>query len=32
LLVGAVKRYGVIVRTIDEVIEELRKALGAYYE
>lgn len=32
LLVGAVKRYGVIVRTIDEVIEELRKALGVYYE
>lgn len=30
LLVGAVKRYGVIVRTIDEVIEELRKALKKY--
>lgn len=32
LLVGAVKRYGTIVRTIDEVIEELRKAIGRYYE
>lgn len=27
LLVGALKRYGVMCRTIDEVIEELRKAI-----
>lgn len=30
LLVGAIKRYGVMCRTIDEVIEELRKALKEY--
>ena len=30
LLVGALKRYGVMCRTIDEVIEELGKALEAY--
>lgn len=30
LLVGCLKRYGVMCRTIDEVIEELRKALKEY--
>ena len=32
LLVGCLKRYGVMCRTIDEVIVELGKALEAYYE
>ena len=30
LLVGALKRYGVMCRTIDEIIEELRKAIAEY--
>lgn len=30
LTVGAIKRYGIICRTIDEVIVELGKALAAY--
>jgi len=30
LTVGALKRYGVMCRTIDEVVEELRKALKEY--
>ena len=30
LLVGALKRYGVMCRTIDEVIEELEKAIKNY--
>jgi len=32
LLVGALKRYGVMCRTIDEVVEQLRIALKAYEE
>lgn len=32
LLVGCLKRYGVMCRTIDEVIVELGKALAAYVE
>ena len=30
LLVGCLKRYGVMCRTIDQVISELRKAISAY--
>ena len=30
LLVGCLKRYGVMCRTIDQVISELRKAINAY--
>ena len=32
LLVGCLKRYGVMCRTVEEVIAELGKALEAYYE
>ena len=32
LLVGILKRYGVMCSSIDEVIEELRKALKEYQE
>lgn len=32
LLVGCLKRYGVMCRTMDEVIDELRKALSVYKE
>lgn len=32
LLVGGLKRYGVMCRTIDEVLDELEKAIKAYEE
>lgn len=32
LTVGALKRYGVMCRTIDEVLDELEKAIKAYEE